>query len=183
MANTKFYKSLRYKLLELFGELAREMPGLELYREWRERVEGSSMPSFYNAIYGLEKRELIKRERRGHKAIFKLTSVGKRKLFIGRVFNNFLKEKKKKWDDKWRIVIFDIPENKRKLRDFLRQELLMNNFKMLQKSVWITPYFISDDFEKLLKEVGLDYYVRYIVADYISYERDLFKHFRFHIRH
>lgn len=45
-----------------------------------------------------------------------------------------------------RLVIFDIPERERKVRDTIRTELLMYNFRKLQKSVWIGENPLPEDF-------------------------------------
>lgn len=186
MAKKSFHQSLGYKLLEVIEKAVRLVPlvpVVESYDDWYERISGESIPSIHRIVYNLEKEDLIKREKRGKKLIFKITPKGKRKLLIGKVLNNLIKEKDKKWDGKWRIIIFDVPETKKSMREFLRKELYMNNFYMLQKSVWITPFKISDDFGELLKVIGLDYHVRYIVAESINYERDLFRHFKFYINY
>jgi phenylacetic acid degradation operon negative regulatory protein len=46
---------------------------------------------------------------------------------------------KRHWDGRWRLVIFDIPESKNKLRVRLRRSLQEQHFGYLQNSVWITP--------------------------------------------
>lgn len=180
MAKKKFYQSLSYKLLGLINETIRFVPRAELAHDWYNRIHGISYKSIYKTLYGLEKDELIKREKRGESVIFKLTAKGKQKLFLGGIIGKLLKEKNRRWDKKWRIIIFDIPEKRKNARNFLRRELLENNFYMLQKSVWITPHKISDKLNELLEELDLNRCVRCIVADYINYERDLLKYFKIH---
>jgi phenylacetic acid degradation operon negative regulatory protein len=43
------------------------------------------------------------------------------------------------WDGKWRMVLFDIPEKDRRLREKLRRHLLASHFGYLQNSVWVSP--------------------------------------------
>ena len=58
----------------------------------------------------------------------------------------------KPWDKKIRIVIFDIPEYKRRDRVWFRKELLLLKFKPLQKSVYIGKYPIPDElYEDIIK--------------------------------
>ena len=52
-------------------------------------------------------------------------------------FDNFEFEKPKRWDGKWRILIFDIREKVRRRRDEF-VDLLRLGFK-LQNSVWVFP--------------------------------------------
>ena len=51
----------------------------------------------------------------------------------------------KPWDKKTRIVIFDIPEYRRRHRVWLRKELFLLKFKQLQKSVYVGKYPIPDE--------------------------------------
>ena len=52
-----------------------------------------------------------------------------------------------KWDGKWRIVVFDIPENLRSIRQALREHLCRLQFYQLQKSVFVLPYECGDEIE------------------------------------
>jgi len=76
---------------------------------------------------------------------------GEKKLELTAKGENFLEKGRllaeldnKKWDKKWRIVIFDIWEKRRKVRDQLRMELIGLGFQKMQNSVWITPYDCGD---------------------------------------
>lgn len=58
----------------------------------------------------------------------------------------------KPWDKKIRIVIFDIPERKKHLREWLRAELGLLMFRPLQKSVYIGKYPLPNDlYQDLIK--------------------------------
>lgn len=86
-------------------------------------------------------------------------------------------KKKKKWDKKWRIVIFDIPESDRAFRDVLRIHLKELGFLKLQNSVFVSPY----PFERMITELTQLYqaqkYVRVITATKIDNESMLKKKF------
>lgn len=62
---------------------------------------------------------------------------------------------KKKWDGKWRLVIFDIAEKKRKFRETLRNQLKKLGFGMWQKSVYVTPNPVMGEVNEFLKDNGL----------------------------
>jgi len=71
----------------------------------------------------------------------------------------------KRWDQKWRVLIFDIPEYRRKLRDSLRRQLRASGFIRVQDSVWLYPY-PCEEFVALLKaemKVGKD--MLYLIVD------------------
>jgi len=75
-----------------------------------------------------------------------------------------------KWDKRWRIVIFDIPEIRKTARDQLRFFLKELGFKMLQNSNWICPYGDFDEIQNFIKEEKIEKYVILIVSDKISNE-------------
>lgn len=84
--------------------------------------------------------------------ILRITSAGREK--IQRDFS-FVRFQNKKWDRKWRVVIFDIKEKERKQRDWLRDKLKEIGFGMIQESVWISPYDIGEDFREFVVSLGL----------------------------
>ncbi|MFA4818075.1 MAG: hypothetical protein WC608_05170 [Parcubacteria group bacterium] len=73
----------------------------------------------------------------------------------------------KKWDGKYRVVIFDIPEKKNKLRDWLRYELILLNYKKLQESVFIGKWPLPVELIKDIKRNKIGDCVNYILADKI----------------
>ena len=62
----------------------------------------------------------------------------------------------KKWDGKYRIIIFDIAQLKKFYREALRGKLKELGFYPLQKSVWIHPFDCRDEIEVLREFFGLD---------------------------
>ncbi len=54
------------------------------------------------------------------------------------------------------IVIFDVPEKKKKIREWLRFQLKWWDFKMVQKSVWVGNGPLPSEFKKRLKNLGIE---------------------------
>jgi len=75
-----------------------------------------------------------------------------------------------KWDGKWRIVAFDIPERRASLRDKLRSILKRAGFEKIQHSVWIFPHDCTALIELITSERALRRYVLYGVMEYIEDE-------------
>jgi len=63
--------------------------------------------------------------------------------------------KNKKWDGKWRLVIFDIAEKVRIVRNWLRKKLKELGFGQLQKSVWLSPHDVLADFKEFIENNNL----------------------------
>jgi len=106
------------------------------------------------------------------KKFLSITEKGRRKLRFLEL-NNFKMEKPKKWDKKWRILIFDIKEKERRKRDELRDYLYKIGFKRLQDSVWVFPYDCEDLLMLLKADLGLGRNMLYIVADVVENDRSL----------
>ena len=85
-----------------------------------------------------------------------------------------------KWDGKWRIVMFDIPEKLRKGRDALREKLRRLHFEELQKSIWVYPYPCEDEIDFVVEFFGLRKYVRLGELTVLTLEEELLKKFKLH---
>ena len=86
-------------------------------------------------------------------------------------------KKQKKWDGKWRILIFDIKETKRNIRDNIRNTLVSIGFIKLQNSVWVFPYDCEDFITLLKAGFSMGREVLYIIADKIENEKLLLNAF------
>ncbi|MEK7107893.1 MAG: hypothetical protein AAB814_01860 [Patescibacteria group bacterium] len=109
---------------------------------------------------------------RDEKGFLRLTSKGEAKLReLER--REYKLPHPKRWDKKWRVLIFDIPEKRKYLREKIRNTLRAIGFNQLQKSVWIYPYD-CEDLIALLKvdfKVGKD--LLYLVVDEIENDKKL----------
>lgn len=71
-----------------------------------------------------------------------------------------IKNKKKRRDGHLIMIIFDIPENKRMKRDFLRSVLMELGYEPLQKSVWVSPYDVYKETEEAVRSYKIIPYVK-----------------------
>jgi len=62
----------------------------------------------------------------------------------------------KKWDKRWRLIIFDIPESMKLSRNSFRHHIKSLRFEQVQKSVWVYPYSCHREVAALcaLYEIG-----------------------------
>jgi len=86
------------------------------------------------------------------KVYLRLTSKGFNKLKQDIPLFKFFKQK---WDGYWRMVIFDIPENRKTLRASLRRKLISLGLGQWQKSVYITPFPLEEEINQFLKAKDL----------------------------
>ena len=83
----------------------------------------------------------------------------------------------KKWDRKWRIVLFDIPEKSRIVRDALRRALVRAGFFEYQKSVFVHPFECQNEIDFIIEFFHARPYTRFVIADSLDNEFHLKKHF------
>ena len=53
------------------------------------------------------------------------------------------------------LLIYDIPEERKKERDWFRRQLRNFDFVMIQRSVWVGPSPLPIEFTDYLKRIGL----------------------------
>lgn len=88
-----------------------------------------------------------------------------------------LKKRKKKWNGKWFLVVFDVPEGQRNKRDYLRRFLREIGFYPYQQSVYVFPFECKKEVELIKKIVEGGRYISYIVADEIENEEKVKRFF------
>ena len=106
-----------------------------------------------------------------------LSEAGKRRALRFKLEEMAIK-KPKAWDGKWRVIIFDVPERKRRVRDAFRGHLRQMDFYELQKSVFVHPHPCADETEFLTEFYGIHPYVRQMTVEMIDNELHLKKLFR-----
>lgn len=105
------------------------------------------------AIARLKKKGFIEADKTDTgQTILKLTDEGKTMVLL-------TSDNEEDWDGKWRVVIFDIPEQKRLIRDLFRRNLKKWGFKYLQKSVWISKKNITDKLFGYIRDLGIEKWV------------------------
>ena len=107
-------------------------------------------------------------EKKNHQIYISLTKEGREKAGMFQIDKLAIK-RPKKWDKKWRLLIFDIPETRKVAREALRGKLKELGFFPFQKSVWIYPYNCVAEVELLKDFFGLlDTEAQLIVAENIG---------------
>lgn len=97
----------------------------------------------------------------------RLTKEGKKMLQLFSV-KDFKLKVPKRWDKKWRILIFDVREERKILREKIRRTLSSIGFVRLQDSVWIYPYSCEDLITLLKADFKVGKELIYIIADEIE---------------
>ena len=129
-------------------------------------------------IFNSSRNRLVKNGLLAYEGKFiRLTAKGEAKLCqLER--HDYKLARPKRWDKKWRILIFDIPERRRALRARIRRTIVSVGFMRLQKSVWVYPYD-CEDFVNLIKadfKIGKD--LLYLIVDSIENDKFIKEYFQ-----
>ncbi|KKT00330.1 MAG: Transcriptional regulator, PaaX family [Candidatus Nomurabacteria bacterium GW2011_GWF2_43_8] len=74
------------------------------------------------------------------------------------------------WDGFWRIVLLDLPEDRKNERESLRYLLKKAGFVCLKNSAWISPFPYEHLFTNIKKDLGLTTEIMIIVTEFIDEE-------------
>ncbi|KKS14452.1 MAG: Transcriptional regulator, PaaX family [Parcubacteria group bacterium GW2011_GWB1_41_6] len=116
--------------------------------------------NFRSLLYQLQKQGLVEKKEKDDRSFWMITKLGRERL--RNIQENSLplninyKIKKEKTS---KLVIFDIPEKYKHKRNWLREQLVMLDFEMLQKSVWTGKNKIPQEFIRDLENFNLLDYV------------------------
>lgn len=125
------------------------------------------------ALRSLVKSGKVARTKKG----YEITTKGER-WYLQNQFNRYKFAHSAKWDGKWRVICFDIPEKKKNIRRLVHSKLKELGCYRLQDSVFVTPHK-SGEFLKLVHAAyGLSEHVRAMVVTEIDQERELRSYFR-----
>lgn len=125
----------------------------------------------------LEKQEMLTIKEKEGKTSIEITEKGKRRI-LEYDFEN-MKITSKKRDGKWRIIIFDIPEGKKRNRDAFRKKLVQIDCIRLQDSVFVCAFPCKSEIDFLSHYLGISDFVTLATIGKIERGEELiFKKYR-----
>ncbi|MDX9913954.1 MAG: hypothetical protein RBS77_05235 [Candidatus Moranbacteria bacterium] len=131
-----------------------------------------------NSFYALKRRKFIKIiKRKDGKIIVSLTNKGKRKM-LEFAIEGLKIDKPKKWDRKWRVLIFDIPVKMNSAREALRKKIKELGFYQFQGSVWFYPYPCEDEILAMAEFFKTSEYIEIMTVERVLHEKELKKYFK-----
>lgn len=123
-----------------------------------------------NAVQNLRRQKFIEiMSNYNGKTKIKLTNKGKERL-VEISFDTLEIKKPKKWDGKWRMIIFDIPDRFKLAREALREKIRELGLCQLQKSVWIHPFECEDEILFIAETFEIERYVEIITVEKFMHE-------------
>jgi len=159
------------KILKILSE----KPAISL-SELAKKIEPS--PSSKKPVYaitrslkGLREAGFIEHVSSGQNEYARLTKEGRRKAHSIRLDTDTALVNPS-WDGKWRIILLDLPEDRKAERESLRYLLKKAGFVLLKNSAWISPYPFEHLFLNIKKDLGLATEMMIIVTEFLDPETE-----------
>ena len=115
-------------------------------------------------------------EKNGTKRM-EITETGRRAITLEEQKAALAAQHGKRWDKRWRLVMFDIPQHRRRDRDRLRDEIQACGFLRLQDSVWVFPYDCEDLVVLLKADMRIGKDILYAIVETMENDGWIKKHF------
>ncbi len=145
--------------------------GLGLIRGMSKHYDKKAWRKFYASLDYLDRRGWVKilSNQEGQLKV-KITRQGEDRFEAINIETMQL-SKDAVWDDKWRVIIFDVPNYKSQNRLAFTEKLKTLGFVMVQKSVWAYPFECYKEIAILRKFYEIERYVTYFKGIEIEDEK------------
>lgn len=145
---------------------------ISVKKYFRDRSVDKS--NFRQKIYYLKKMGLIRTFVEGKDKYLELTEKGLKEISWDSIGK---RSRVGKWDGLFRIVMFDIPEDKKQTREVIRKKLVEIGFIQIQKSVFIFPFECKEEIDAICYFCSAKQYLKYMITNVIEGEDDIIKIF------
>lgn len=127
-------------------------------------------------LWRFKKQKFIDLKEKNGQQVVSITTKGLTRALSYKLEEMKIKEPKK-WDEKWRMAIFDIADKKKRHREIFREKIKSLGLYLWQKSVYVYPFPCFDELEFLRQVFGVGIEVKYVVAEKIEDDENLRNHF------
>jgi hypothetical protein len=129
-----------------------------------------NIPYLKRILRRLEKQKLIKVKEEKGKQIVKITDAGRTRVLKYAIEEIKIKEPIK-WDGRWWLVSYDLPEEMAHLRSLIRRYFLSWGFCPIHKSVYLHAYPCGDEIEFLREYFGVGEYIKVFKVEKIENDK------------
>jgi CRISPR-associated endonuclease Cas2 len=157
-------------ILQALFEAGRSLPHpLKTTYGWIKRSKPLSYKEYCDTVYHLTRRGVVEMAKKNGQNFLRLTEKGALEILLQKADI----QKKSNWDGKWRVLVFDIPEDAHPQRDRFRLLLKRQGFFKLQASVFVHPHPLNREAISYLEESGLIKYIRLLKVEEMDNDEDL----------
>ncbi len=157
------------KILKILGQkTAISLPELTKQIKTEECLQKSEY-AITRSLKGLKDTGLIEQITSPQNEYARLTKLGRKKIHSLKLDSDTTLVNTT-WDGFWRIILLDLPENRKSERESLRYLLKKAGFVCLKNSAWISPFPFEHLFTNIKKDLGLTTEMMIIVTEHIDEE-------------
>jgi len=127
---------------------------------------GHNEQSVRVAASRMVKQGWLQSQKNGNKSYYFLTKRGEKRM--DEAGRRIFKLSPHKWDGKWRILMYTIPEKRRRIREDFRKELMWSGFGHLSNSCCISPNNLEKEVGFILEKYEITPYVDFFVTDHVG---------------
>lgn len=145
----------------------------QIKKEWKN----INRQYLYRIIREFKYERLVDWKEKEDGSIEVVLTEGGKNLALKFNFDKMSIKKPASWDGKWRIVLYDIPEKKKKAREAFRKKLKELGFFELQKSVFIYPFPCKEEIDFVVEFFEIRNFIHYAEIERLSNESKFKLHF------
>ena len=149
-----------------------------LLRELAKKIDAKPQ-ALQRSLLSLKHRKLVTFKKRKGKMVLVISVDGKERLVYGSLRNVQL-QRPVKWDGKWRVIIFDIPEKRKSAREALRKKFCTLGLLRIQKSCFVYPYECREEIDTISSFFDVVEDITYIIAESFEGEQEAKEYFNLH---
>lgn len=132
---------------------------------------------YHSTLQGLCRNGYIKKINENQ---YLITPKGKVKIRVAKIDESDWRGSE--WDGSWRVICFDIPEQRRRERDIFRSVLKRKGFIGIQNSVFIAPFADLEMLAELREDLGIAKYVSFFISKTYQTDDDSLLKEKFNLR-
>lgn len=160
-----------------FIVLCLAMPNIAQVAKLFQAKNSKERYRFDRSLRNLQKKKLVRIYQKDGQDVVEITRDGKRKVLSYNIDEMKLKHARK-WNKEWHIIMFDIPEPKKKARLALSQKIREFGLYPLQKSVFVSPYPCKEEIDFVGEFFNVRNHLIYATAKDIEGAEKIKRHFK-----
>lgn len=127
-------------------------------------------PYLKRTLKRLEEQKLVETETHKDYQVVKITAAGRRRI-LKYSLDKLEINQPRVWDGKWRLVSYDVPNDKHRRRDVIRSYLQAWGFYPLHESVFLHAYPCEKEVEFLREYLRIGKFVRIFTVEKIENDK------------
>jgi phenylacetic acid degradation operon negative regulatory protein len=158
----------QFMIFTLFGDYIIQRGGKVWTSHLLDLMErlGISERAVRSTLSRMTQKRWLVSHKQGRRSQYSLTPEGQVLFRLGdqRIFEPIFTD----WDNQWYLVVYSLPEEKRRIRHALRTQLTWLGFGSLAPGTWISPHRRRVELQAAFEELDVESYVDLFCGPYLG---------------